>query len=114
MGNYKFDLDSKAKNINVLIGGFFTKEDGSGYIAEYKKCVNEIKPDEYDLRLDCTDLAVTQADILPMLEDCIKMYDKDGFKRVITKIKKDNVILKMQIQRLINNTKTSKIELVLE
>lgn len=114
MGNYKFNLDSNSKNMNVLIGGFFTKEDGAGYITEYKKYVDTISPSEYDLHLDCTDLAVTKADILPMLEECIKMYDKDGFKRVITKIKKDNIILKMQIQRLINSAKTNKIELVLE
>ncbi|WP_144536776.1 hypothetical protein [Bacillus thuringiensis] len=110
MGKYTLQANRIQKVFHVSVEGSMSSEDGANFIKDYKQKIAGFNPKEYVIELDCTKLNVTSADVLPMLEDCYKLYIADGFTKVIFTISK-NVILKMQLSRVARNTGLTNYEI---
>jgi hypothetical protein len=111
MGSYNFKLDSSKKVLNVKVEGRFDEQDGMKFIGDYNNEVKKFKPSDYNIDLDCTELAVTSQDVLPLLENCYNLYQQTGFKKIIFTIK-NNITLKMQLNRIATKTGLNNYEII--
>lgn len=111
MGNYNFNVNRATKKFDVKVEGSFSQTDALNFINDYNAHTGTINPAEYIIDLDCTELNVTGQDVIPMLEQCYKMYKESGFSNVIFKIK-SNPILKMQLGRVARSTGLKEYEIV--
>ncbi|AGK55327.1 hypothetical protein [Bacillus sp. 1NLA3E] len=111
MGSFNFNVNSEEKIFDVKVEGSFSEGDAVSFINQYNKHTASFNPTEYIIDLDCTDLKVSDNDVLPMLEQCYKMYKESGFSKVIFKIKQ-NTILKMQLGRIARSTGLSNYEII--
>ncbi|MFJ8528410.1 hypothetical protein [Bacillus sp. NPDC094106] len=110
MGNYKLQANRAQKVFHVSVEGMMSNQDGANFITDYKRNIAGFNPKEYTIELDCTKLNVTSADVLPMLEECYKLYIADGFQKVIFVVS-NNTILKMQLNRVARNTGLANYEI---
>ncbi|MFS0870058.1 hypothetical protein [Paenibacillus xylanilyticus] len=99
MGSFILKTDVPNKVLNIELEGSFSQEDGLRSISAYQDTIAPINTTEYDLRIDCKKLNVTAPEIVPLLEGCLALFKKDGFKKVVL-ILENNAILKMQLSRL--------------
>ncbi len=107
MGNYKVSVTATA--VNVMCEGNFTPEDAQAFVKEFNKQVASITPAKYHLSLDASKLAVSPAEMQEILKGCLTLYKSLGFNQISLRIG-DNVILKMQLQRLAKEVGLSSIE----
>ncbi|MEO2204403.1 hypothetical protein ABGV42_11665 [Paenibacillus pabuli] len=99
MGSFILKTDVPNKVLNIELEGSFSQEDGLRSISAYQDTIDPIDPTEYELRIDCKKLNVTAPEIVPLLEGCLALFKKDGFKKVVLTLE-NNAILKMQLSRL--------------
>ena len=111
MGKYTLQANRIQKVFHVSVEGSMSSEDGANFIKDYKQKIAGINPKEYVIELDCTKLNVTSADVVPMLENCYKLYIADGFTKVIFNIAPKSNILKMQLNRVAKNTGLANYEI---
>ena len=111
MGSFNMSNNRAAEIFEVTVEGTFSNEDAGRFIEAYNKQVATFNAKEYTIDLDCTRLNVSSADVLPMLENCYKLYQASGFKRVIFKIAK-NPVLKMQLSRIARTTGLTNYDIV--
>ena len=111
---YQFTIKRVEKVLEVKTQGVFTQEDGMQYIADYKANVAKIKPDEFTLEFDCSNLSLNRPEVIPILQGCLEMYKKDGFKKVVSHIgnSPDRAIVRMQFLRLAKNAGLTNVEVV--
>jgi anti-anti-sigma regulatory factor len=110
MGSFSFSPNPAANTLGVMVEGTFSQEDAGRFIQDYNERVSKFDPASYEIVLDCTKLNVSSPDVLPMLEQCYKMYKESGFKKVVFTIAK-NPILKMQLGRVARSTKLENYEI---
>lgn len=111
MGAFNFKTNKAGKKFDIAVSGTFSEQDAVAFITQYNKETSAFAPKEYDIELDCTELNVSSQDVLPMLEQCYKLYIESGFKKVIFKIAK-NVVLKMQLGRVARTTGLKNYEII--
>ena len=111
MGSFVFDLKHEEKALNVMIEGMFTPQNALDFIAEYQKNIAEIKPAEYALVFDATNLKVSTQEVLPMLESCVQLYKQTGFKKIVMNMG-SSAIVKNQIKRVIEKVGLLNCEVV--
>ncbi len=111
MGSFNINLDKTNKIFNAEVEGTFSGEDGMKSIEAYQNNIATITPTEYEIHIDCTNLNVTHADTLPILEACFQMYKNDGFKVIKLTISK-NPILSMQLKRIGRKIELDNLEII--
>lgn len=99
MKKYAMSLDKTNKQLNVTIGGQFEPDDANSFVKEFIATIATIEASEFILSFDAQELKVSKPEMLPMLEDCFKMYKDFGFKKVVGKVG-NNITLKMQLSRI--------------
>ena len=87
------------------------QDDAIRFINDYERSVKGLNASEFKIDLDCTKLNVSTPDVLPMLEQCYKMYQATGFEFVIFRIAK-NMVLRMQLNRVARATGLSNYEII--
>lgn len=97
MGSFKFT--TAPQQIDATVEGTFTPSDAQAFLAEYNKAITKVTPAQATLSITTTGLAVSSKDMQEILKGCIELYKSTGFKKVVM-ITGDNVIVKMQLQRL--------------
>ncbi|WP_294374723.1 hypothetical protein [uncultured Clostridium sp.] len=103
MGNFKFEVLEKNKILNLTFDGFFEEKDAERFKQEYAKIVNDLgNSKEYELHIDSKEMTLIKASLLNDLSKCIKQYTID-FKKVSVIERKDNKILKIQTNKIIEN-----------
>jgi len=111
MGSFILKPDVSKKLLNIELEGSFSEEDGLRSISAYQDTVAKLTPAEYELHIDCKRLNVTAPEIVPLLEGCLAMFKKDGFKKVILTLE-NNAILKMQLSRLGRTVGLDNLEII--
>lgn len=96
---FKFEKKQAEKVLVITVGGFMKPDEAEAFLKEYEENVNSIKPSEYNLIIDSTDLSVSKQDMLPVLEGCFNLYMSNGFKTILM-INPSSVIAKSQMQKL--------------
>lgn len=109
-----FKNSPSTKTLSIFLQGQFQESDGLAYIKAYNKNISAIKASEYTLELDCRNLAVTTQDLTPMLQACFESYKKDGFKKIVAILTSNQLVLKMQLNRLAGNVKLSNFQIVVK
>ncbi|WP_145409632.1 hypothetical protein [Paenibacillus xylanexedens] len=99
MGSFILKTDAANKVLNIELEGSFSQEDGLRSISAYQDTIAKINTQEYHLNIDCKKLNVTAPEIVPLLEGCLAMFKKDGYKKIVLTLE-NNSILKMQLSRL--------------
>lgn len=99
MGQFNLKTDTANKIINIELEGTFSEEEGLQSILAYQQTINPITPADYELQIDGRKLNVAAPDVVPLLESCFVMFQKDGFVKVNLTLM-NNPILKMQLARL--------------
>jgi hypothetical protein len=54
---FKFEPNNIKKVLTITVGGFFKEEEGKAFLQEYQKNVRSIKPADYSLVVDGTELS---------------------------------------------------------
>lgn len=108
---YTIKVNSSKKTVAMRVSGSLTPEDAENFVRDYHKSMNTIDPTTYNLEFDCTTMKVVSREMVPMLEDCYKLYKESGFNKVIFQIK-ENAMLSMQLKRLARNTGLTNVEVV--
>lgn len=80
---FKIELNKIKKVLTITVGGFFKEEEGRDFLQDYQSKVNSIKPAEYALIVDGTDLSTSKQDMLPVLSNCMSLYKGTGFKKAL-------------------------------
>jgi hypothetical protein len=110
MGSFSMSTNRTNNVFEVMVEGTFSQEDAMAFITEYNQEVASFQPEDYVIQLDCTKLNVSSPDVLPMLEQCYRMYKETGFQKVTFTISK-NPVLKMQLGRVARNTGLANYEI---
>jgi hypothetical protein len=114
---YELILDKTKKTLFAKAFGSFGPADANAFVQEYTGILKPINAAEYELFFDCKDLQVTGKDLktgtdmTALLEGCIELYKKDGFKKVVFNCEK-NIVLKMQISRLSKKVNIPNCEII--
>lgn len=95
-------VNSARKLVNMSVAGKMTMEDANLFLQDYKTKIDPIAGQQYDLVVDCTDMAVLTQDMVDNLTGVMKMYKETGFNQITYQIK-ENVVLKMQLNRIAKN-----------
>lgn len=77
---YSFEMQG-----NILIiknSGSFSEDEANSFLAEYQQKVKTLDVKNTTLILNATELKVLPQDMMPLLEKCMELYMKDGFKNV--------------------------------
>ena len=106
----KFKIEKSVANkaLNVTLIGRIEIPDAESFIETYNKETSGINTKDYTLNFDCTKMSVTPPG--PLLKGCFEMYKKDGFKKVLINIEKNQVVLGMQFKRLAKECGLSVLE----
>lgn len=99
-GGYKINKNPINKTVGLYVSGRGEESAIKDFLAEYNSIVSSITPSEYDLIIDCKDMELERQEIVDKLVDIFIMYKNTGFKNVILQVKKNNNILKMQLNRV--------------
>lgn len=110
-GSFKITTNRLQKSVDMIIRGSFTPEMTQEFITDYQKKVSSVNASDYTLRLDCMDLNVVTPAMIPDLENCYRLYQSSGFKKVVFEIKKSPII-KMQLSRIARTTGLANAEIV--
>lgn len=78
---FKIELNNIKKVLTITVGGFFKEEEGKAFLQEYQKSVGSIKPADYSLVVDGTELLISKQEMVPILENCMMLYKRTGFKK---------------------------------
>lgn len=92
-------------DLHINLGGFYNASGSKDYSVifyqEYTKGVASI-PNRNKVVVDCTKLKVFPADVVPNVEEGLKVYKKD-FKSCVMKVAKGSAILRIQLQKMCDN-----------
>ncbi|MEW8994368.1 hypothetical protein [Clostridium sp.] len=99
---YKVEVNNAKKILFIAVGGFFQEEDGKNFLNDYNNAVKSINPSNFTLALESSDLSTSKAEMIPILENCIKMYKATGFKNIVSTPPK-SAIAAMQLKRLLSS-----------
>lgn len=97
---YKIDLQEKA--ILITVGGFFSQDEATSFIGDYEEKIKSIDTKSTSLILDGRELKASTQDMLPMLQGCMELYIRDGFKKVFM-INFDSSVTNSQVNRIAKN-----------
>jgi hypothetical protein len=100
--SYSINVNRVRKTIDMVIVGTFTPQQVQEFVKEYTTKVKSINAKDYTLNVDSTDMDVLRQDMVPSMENSIRMYQQSGFDKMIITIKK-NAILKLQLNRILKN-----------
>lgn len=99
---YKIEVKNSKKILFIHVGGFFQEEEAKNFLNDYNKAVKSIIPSNFTLVLESSDLSTSKKEMLPALENCMKMYKNTGFKSIISSEPKSPITL-MQLKRLLES-----------
>lgn len=94
----KKDTIRKIINVEFLVAPSGNGEDGIRFVQDLGSLVKTINTNEYQLVLNCLKFGVFKPELLPILEQCYKLYKDCGFKEVVTIV--NQLILSMQLKRI--------------
>jgi len=111
MEKHIIKLDTTKKNLSVKLIGKFGNDDVGSFVQAFTNTVKLIKPAECTLTFDAKELQVSQQEMLPMLENCFGLYKSIGFKKIYMNMG-DNVVLKMQVNRIARKSGLTNCEVI--
>lgn len=94
---YSFDLKGKA--LVITNSGLFTEDEAKSFMADYQQKVKTLDAKSTSLILNATGLKVLPQEMMPLLQQCMEIYMKDGFKNVFV-IEFASAITNSQIKRI--------------
>jgi len=95
---YKVEVNNAKKVLFITVGGFFQEEDGKNFLNDYNNAVKS----SFTLALESSELSTSKAEMIPILENCIKMYKATGFKNIVS-TPPSSAIAAMQLKRLLSS-----------
>lgn len=99
MKKYEFKVNQAEKILLIESRGMFSLEDAKNFMDEYKKTITKINPGDYVLIIDSKDIKTANQEVIPLLEDMIKLYVTTPFKKRIT-IVMDSAVALSQVKRV--------------
>ncbi|WP_051575082.1 hypothetical protein [Sporolactobacillus terrae] len=105
---YSIDVQHQTKEVTIVVRGSFQEKDAEYFVNDYQEKIGSIPAKDFDLVVDSKSLVVVSQKILPLLEECYKMYKASGFKRV--KFIVSSVTVGMQLKRIAKKTELDNAE----
>lgn len=101
-GTYRMELDHGRKVLVAFAEGFFSMEQGQGFINEFVKSAKEAsKFGDYCLLIDAKGVKPSTPDVAEALGEAMKLYISDEFrfrKRFMTRL--TSAVTQAQVDRL--------------
>jgi hypothetical protein len=94
---YSFDLKGNA--LIIRNSGFISEDEAKSLMTEYQQKVKTLNAKGTTLILNATELKVLPQEMMPLLQQCMELYMKDGFKNVFM-IEFASAITNSQIKRI--------------
>ncbi|MBP2242464.1 hypothetical protein J2Z40_003038 [Cytobacillus eiseniae] len=110
-GSFSIKVNHGAKSMDMVIVGTFTPEQVQEFVQDYTTKAKSVKAEEFVLNVDSTDMDVLTQEMIPSMENSIRLYQSSGFNKLNIKIKK-SAILKMQLNRILKNANFTNAEIV--
>ena len=99
---FEMNVNSQKKAFIVKVAGFFQEEEANRFMEAYNKNINSFKASEYSLILIPDELSTSKPEMLPVLENAVKLYKSSGFKAYYSTTPK-SAVTGMQLKRVANN-----------
>jgi len=99
---YKIEVNNAKKILIIHTGGYFQEEEAKNFLNDYKNTVKSIVASDFTLALEGSELSTSKPDMVPVLENCMKMYRDTGFKNIISSEPNSSIAF-MQIKRLLHS-----------
>lgn len=100
---FKFKKDLISKKLIISVWGFYNEKIAKDFMSAYNKEILSIRPKEYILIVDPTDLVTSRQEMLPILQGCFRFYMKDGFKKIYM-ISPKSATSDMQLKKIAKQT----------
>ncbi len=94
---YSFDL--QGNTLIIKNAGLFSEDEAKSFMAEYSQKVKTLDTKNTTLILNATELKVLPQEMMPLLQKCMELYMKDGFKNIFI-IEFSSIITNSQIMRV--------------
>lgn len=94
---YSFEM--QGNKFIIENSGLFTEDEAISFMNEYSDRVKTMDTKNTTLILNATELKVLPQDLMPLLQKCMELYMKDGFKNVFI-IEFSSAITNSQIKRI--------------
>lgn len=88
-----------SKTMVARVWGFMTEENAKKFMTEYKEMVATLKPSDYRLIVDATELLASKMELLEDLQACFRFYMEDGFEKILM-VYPTQATCKMQLNRV--------------
>ncbi|MDF2882904.1 MAG: hypothetical protein K0R54_3461 [Clostridiaceae bacterium] len=100
-GAIKMNFENKTneKALVITLEGFTNLDTAESFVDLLRKEVAKVKPNEYSLIIDPSNLLPFKPEILSTLDQCYKLYMSFGFKHIFM-VNPKNLTSKMQLNRI--------------
>lgn len=94
-----YSIELQGKKLIIECSGLFTEDEAKAFIGDYQQKVKTLDAKNTNLILNCTELKVSPQEMIPMLQGCMELYMKDGFKNVFM-VDFSSAITNSQVKRI--------------
>lgn len=106
-----FSITHGVNTLKIALSGKFGPEHGEQFVKAFQAEVAKIQPSNTELQFSAGDFQVLAAENQSGLKDCLELYQKIGFKKIVMDLG-NNAILGMQVKRLAASAGLSNFEIV--
>lgn len=111
----KYSISKEGNHLlKIVLEGSFSIDDALDYTKDYNNVVKTISPKDYTLSFNCKNLKVSNPDVLNTLEECFKLYKKEGYNKIEAIIDAGQPVLSMQIKRVATQAGLSNLDIIKE
>lgn len=111
LDTYLVNVSTIKKTVNVRVGKDLTLEEGRKFVEEYNKKTSAIEGKSFVLNVDCTSMQVFTPEMAAGLVNVFEMYKKAAYSKITFTVQK-NLIVKMQLNRIIRSATLSNAEVL--
>lgn len=111
MGRHYIQQNPYDKRLNIKLEGIFHDKDWQEMKASYRKQVQMISPEEYQVELDCTSFPLAKSSQWERLEEIYRLFDEEAFRKISLILRESSERLDYTFQETIKNVDPAKLQL---
>lgn len=93
MGRHYIQQNPYDKRLNIKLEGIFNDNEWRELMASYRKQVQMILTEDYQIEVDCTSFPLTDTSQWRRLEEIYRLIEKESFRNI-------SVIMRESVERL--------------
>lgn len=111
ISTYTINKNLIGKKIEIAVGDQMTPAEAERFAKEFSATIGSIKPAEFLLVIDSTNMQVLTPEMATKLEGAMTLYNQAGFNKVQVLLQ-NNPVLKMQVSRIGRKVGLTSLEII--